>query len=89
MIKQSIAINSNYAELDYNTPGDYVKISRLLLLFNIESVRQIDEEAQRFPFDKFKEKGAWSLEHIHAQQSEGMKKREEWKEWLRLHRHSI
>ncbi len=89
MIKQSIAINSNYAELDYNTPGDYVKISRLLLLFNIESVRQIDEEAQRFPFDKFKEKGAWSLEHIHAQQSEGMKKQEEWKEWLRLHRHSI
>ncbi|MDE5699038.1 MAG: DUF262 domain-containing protein, partial [Lachnospiraceae bacterium] len=89
LIKQSIAINSNYAELDYNTPGDYVKISRLLLLFNIESVRQIDEEAQRFPFDKFKEKGAWSLEHIHAQQSEGMKKQEEWKEWLRLHRHSI
>lgn len=89
IIKQSIAINSNYAELDYNTPGDYGKISRLLLLFNIESVRQIDEEAQRFPFDKFKEKGAWSLEHIHAQQSEGMKKQEEWKEWLRLHRHSI
>lgn len=89
MIKQSIDINSNYAELDYNIPGDYIKISRLLLLFNIESVRQIDEEAQRFPFDKFKEKGAWSLEHIHAQQSEGMKKQEEWKEWLRLHRHSI
>lgn len=29
------------------------------------------------------------MEHIHAQQSEGMQKQGEWKEWLRLHLTSI
>lgn len=27
----------------------------------------------------------WSLEHIHAQQSESMRKQEEWKIWLKSH----
>lgn len=88
-IKDSIKIGCNYSELSYEKIGDYTKIRRLLLLFNVESIRQIDEQAQRFPFDKYKEKDSWSLEHIHAQHSEGMKKQEEWKEWLRLHIGSV
>lgn len=51
------------------------------------------EDAQRFPFDQFKHhKGSnvtWSLEHIHAQQSEGMKTQDVWKKWLELHIPSI
>ena len=89
LIKKSIDIDKNYAELSYDKAGDYAKISRLLLLFNVESVRQIDAKAQRFPFDKYKDKASWSLEHIHAQQSEGMRRQEEWKEWLRLHIRSV
>ena len=89
LIKNSIALDRNYAELSYDKSGDYAKISRLLLLFNVESVRQIDAKAQRFPFDKFKNKASWSLEHIHAQQSEGMRRQEEWKEWLKLHLRSV
>ena len=89
LIKKSIDINKNYTELSYEKTGDYAKISRLLLLFNVESVRQIDAKAQRFPFDKYKDKASWSLEHIHAQQSEGMRRQEEWKEWLRLHIRSV
>lgn len=89
LIKKSIDIDKNYAELSYEKTGDYAKISRLLLLFNVESVRQIDAKAQRFPFDKYKDKASWSLEHIHAQQSEGMRRQEEWKEWLRLHIRSV
>lgn len=89
LIKKSIDIDKNYAELSYDKSGDYAKISRLLLLFNVESVRQIDAKAQRFPFDKYKDKAAWSLEHIHAQQSKGMRRQEEWKEWLRLHIRSV
>lgn len=89
LIKKSIDINKNYAELSYEKAGDYAKICRLLLLFNVESVRQIDAKAQRFPFDKYKDKASWSLEHIHAQQSEGMRRQEEWKEWLRLHIRSV
>jgi hypothetical protein len=72
---------------------DYKRISTLLLLFNVESVRKTDGQAQRFPFDKFKRNKnnnvTWSLEHIHAQQSEGMKTQEVWKKWLELHLESI
>lgn len=92
-IRESIDIEKNYGELSYDKPNEYTQISKLLLLFNVESVRQNGERTQWFPFDKFKYadngKVAWSLEHIHAQQSEGMKKQEEWKEWLELHLSSV
>jgi hypothetical protein len=94
-IMQSIKLkkSANYGDLSYDKKQDYDHISKLLLLFNVESVRQNGEETQWFPFDKFKfEKGnkvTWSLEHIHAQQSEGMRTQDAWKEWLRLHQSSI
>ena len=92
-IKKSIALNTSYSELSYEKPADYTRISKLLLLFNVESVRQNGEQTHWFPFEKFKyqktSKVTWSLEHIHAQQSEGMHKQENWKEWLRLHLPSI
>ena len=92
-IRKSIAINGNYSELSYEKQLDYKRISRLLLLFNVESVRQNGENSQWFPFDKFKySKGnqvTWSLEHIHAQQSEGMRTQEVWKEWLVRHIPSV
>ncbi len=93
LIKKSVAISGNYSELSYEKNLDRNHISTLLLLFNVESVRKTDGHAQRFPFDKFKRnKGnnvTWSLEHIHAQQSEGMKTQEVWKKWLELHMPSI
>ena len=92
-IRESIAIQGNYEDLSYEKPLDYKRISTLLLLFNVESVRLNGEHTQWFPFDRFKfdEKGkvAWSLEHIHAQQSEGLRTQEMWKEWLGLHIPSI
>lgn len=92
-IKESIKISGNYAELSYTKTDDYKRISRLLLLFNVESVRQNGEHTQWFPFNKFKYNHGntvfWSLEHIHAQQSEGMRTQEVWKEWIRLHIPSI
>lgn len=92
-IKESICISTNYSELSYEKTADYAKISKLLLLFNVESVRQNGDQTNWFPFEKFKfqktGKVSWSLEHIHAQQSEGMKKQDDWKEWLRLHLPSI
>lgn len=92
-IRESIAIQGNYADLSYEKPLDYKRISTLLLLFNVESVRLNGEHTQWFPFDKFKfdKKGkvAWSLEHIHAQQSEGLRTQEMWKEWLGLHIPSV
>ena len=92
-IKNSIKIGKNYADLSYENTEDQKKIKRLLLLFNVESVRNSGEHSQRFPFDKYKngKDGSviWSLEHIHAQQSEGLSTQKMWQEWLKLHIPSI
>lgn len=92
-IKNSIKIGKNYADLSYENTEDQKKIKKLLLLFNVESVCNSDEHSQRFPFDKYKNgedgKVVWSLEHIHAQQSEGLSTQKMWKEWLELHIKSV
>lgn len=92
-IKNSIDITGNYSELSYENSLDRKKITTLLLLFNVESVRRNGEHTQWFPFDKHKfgknGKVVWSLEHIHAQQSEGLRTQEMWKEWLTLHIPSV
>lgn len=93
LIKKSIAIQGNYADLSYEKALDYKRISKLLLLFNVESVRKNGAQTQWFPFSKFKyqykNKTKWSLEHIHAQQSEGLRTEESWREWLRIHIPSV
>lgn len=71
----------------YDSASDQEKIHKLLLLFNVESVRR-QEDMQRFPFFHFKSK-VWSLEHIHAQHSEGMRTQEKWKLWLEYHLKSL
>ncbi len=92
-IKESIKIKGNYSDLSYEKPADQKKITTLLLLFNVESVRGNGEHSQWFPFDKYKYdksgKVTWSLEHIHAQQSEGLRTQEMWKEWILLHIPSV
>ncbi len=92
-IRDSIKIKGNYSELSYEKPVDQKKISTLLLLFNVESVRRNGEHSQWFPFDKYKfgnsGKVTWSLEHIHAQHSEGLRTQEMWKEWLSVHIPSV
>lgn len=91
-IKKSMEISRNYAELSYNIKSQYESLKRLLLLFNTETVRKLEEHSQRFPFYKFKlhEKDKkWSLEHIHAQESQGLRKESEWREWIELHLNSL
>lgn len=92
-IRESIKIKGNYSDLSYEKLQDQKKITALLLLFNVESVRRNGEHSQWFPFDKHKfgkeGKVTWSLEHIHAQQSEGLRTQEMWKEWLVLHLPSV
>lgn len=97
LIKKTISLNrqngsrskTNYSELSYAIASDYRLITRLLLLFNIESVRRNGEHTEWFPFDKFKDddgnKVKWSLEHIHAQHTEGLRTVKEQQEWLKLH----
>jgi hypothetical protein len=88
LIANSIDFKKDYCELSYDNKTDYGFIEKLLLLFNVETIRQKSDETMRFPFDKHKQED-WSLEHIHAQQSQGMNKREQWVEWLTLHKNSL
>lgn len=85
-IRESINYKKNYNNLDYE--HDYDDIKNLLLLFNVESVRQIDDRKRRFPFGRHKIEN-WSLEHIHAQHSEGLQTNEKRKEWLKAHVKSL
>lgn len=89
MIKKTVDIKDrNYGELSYENTTDYNAISKLLLLFNVLSTENNGEQSEWFAFDKFKSSN-WSLEHIHAQQSQGMKTEAQWKEWVRLHIPSV
>ena len=88
LIAQSINFPKEYSDLSYENKTDYGFIERLLLLFNVETIRKKSDETMRFPFDKHKQED-WSLEHIHAQQSQGLNKREQWVEWLNLHKSSL
>jgi uncharacterized protein with ParB-like and HNH nuclease domain len=88
LIAESIDFKKDYGELSYENKTDYGLIEKLLLLFNVETIRQKSDETMRFPFDKHKQEN-WSLEHIHAQQSQGLNKKEQWVEWLNLHKESL
>jgi uncharacterized protein with ParB-like and HNH nuclease domain len=88
LIADSIDFKKEYSDLAYNNKTDYGFIEKLLLLFNVETIRQKSDETIRFHFDKHKQED-WSLEHIHAQQSQGLNTREQWVEWLNLHSKSL
>ena len=83
-------INFDIENLSYEKYGDYKNIDRALLLFNIESIRCNPNIAEFYPF-KFHKNVDWSIEHIHAQNSEGIDKTKKapWLTWLRHHKDVI
>ena len=86
-IKESLKSIKPLEELNYDE--DSKDIHKILLLFNIISMMDIEDESVRFPFDKYKENGTqWSLEHIHAQNAE-LNTNEEQIEWLKLHHSAV
>lgn len=94
LIRASIKLESgeNYSDWTYDNDAD--KIRRLLLLFNVESVQRNGEQSLWFPFDKYKfggkGKNSWSLEYIHAVNSQGIgTNQEQWRKWLELHKKSL
>lgn len=85
-IRESIALPPDKTYDDLNYENGRPQIETLLLLFNVESVRTLDDGKQWFPFDKHKEANTnWSLEHIHAQQSKGLDTNEKIRIWLQDH----
>lgn len=77
----------DYEDLSFEEHKEY--IHTLLLLFNVETIRQKGDENNRFPFERYKNEGTWSLEHIHAQNSESLKTNQEWRDWLVWHSRSL
>lgn len=90
-IRNSISKAVNIKSLLYSNPEQKKLIERLLLLMNIETERTVAGEARRFPFELYKfnykngKKVKWSLEHIHAQHSEGLNTNQKRLEWLKAH----
>ena len=89
LIAESITWRTNdkdsYWDLDYHK--DYNRICRILLLFNVQSIISY-RVRQRFPFNEYNNE-KWSIEHIHAQNSEGLKTVELQLEWLQKHLPSL
>lgn len=70
--------NVNLGEVEYN--GRYVR--EILLLHNIQTMLNNENETNRFPFDRYK-KESWDVEHIHAIATEVNVKIEKQVEWLK------
>ncbi|MCH5217667.1 MAG: DUF262 domain-containing protein [Muribaculaceae bacterium] len=84
MIRDSIELMDR-EELDVlSYTADNEKIRNVLLLFNVETERRMDEKKRRFPFDKHKD-SFWSLEHIHAQHSVGLETNDKIHTWIKAH----
>ncbi|MDE6443008.1 MAG: DUF262 domain-containing protein [Muribaculaceae bacterium] len=84
-IRRSISLGGRELE-DLTYATDYILISKILLLFNIMTLQQGNDKSRRYSFRRHKNiKGGWSLEHIHAQNSQGLNKAKEWKSWIHNH----
>ncbi len=68
-IKRKLEKIGDIGALDYN--DDAENINTVLLLFNVLTVMNKCNAYSRFRFDEY-QKNEWSLEHIHAQNAEGI-----------------
>jgi hypothetical protein len=82
------SLNLSRQDVEELTYDRWDACSRLLLLFNVETVRRLQNSSERYPFDAHKTE-QWTLEHIHAQNAEQLNKKEQWQEWLREHRRAL
>jgi uncharacterized protein with ParB-like and HNH nuclease domain len=60
---------------------DTILIKKILLLFNIATTLKQQNHEARFPFYAYV-KDKWSIEHIHAQNTEGLRTKEQWQAWI-------
>lgn len=69
--------NVNLEEVEYKGPF----VREILLLHNIQTMLNKENETNRFPFDRYK-KESWDVEHIHAIATKVKVKKENQAEWL-------
>lgn len=80
------SIHANWETLSYAKTNQHTDITKVLLLVNIELTLQNSYSQDFFPFEQYK-RITKSLEHIHAQNIEGINQnnKTEWKLWLNAH----
>jgi len=74
-------IKSHFGEVDFNEIGyddNYDKAKKILLLFNV--ITTMNGGFNKFSFDRI---SSWSIEHIHAQQSEEITKEKDKRQLLK------
>lgn len=76
-------------ELNYRDDVKRQKAERLLLLANVETVHRQRNSSERYPFHTHKSVVTWSLEHIHAQNSDVLTTAEQWAAWLKEHAQAL
>lgn len=81
---KKIASKKQVDKLEYEK--DNAQLINVLLLHNIITTINSDDTSLRFPFNKYKDKknGGWSLEHIHAQNSDNITEIDDFEEWLKV-----
>lgn len=89
MIKTKLALTDTaLTGLSYESAAGRAKATQALLLMNVETIRKMQHSSERYSF-RAHAAGAWSLEHIHAQNAEALNTAEQWTSWLRLHREAL
>ncbi len=84
-LNKTILSNVNFDLEKLSYKENYEEIQRLLILYNVETVRKL-ESLEYYPFHLHKEKN-WTLEHIHAQNSDYLSKDDQnsWYIWIDEH----
>lgn len=92
-IKQSIKLPTGvdtFRAVSYKESGHAVFIHRLLTLYNVLLTDNVKDHNIRYSFyDHNNVAGGWSLEHIHAQNSDSINNVEGWSAWVESHLDSV
>lgn len=75
-------------EEDINKRNDKPLITKILFLHNVVATQRADKEKAKFPFNLYKQtkkNERWSLEHIHARNSNAISNPEHQENWLTEH----
>lgn len=74
----------SFKELCYGNDQSNDQIIKVLTLYNVMLADELQDTGIRYPFHLHNASGhgGWSLEHVHAQNSEELKGVTEWKTWV-------
>lgn len=75
----------SFKDLSYDTDPNHKQIIKVLTLYNVMLADELQDTGIRYPFHLHNadDHGGWSLEHVHAQNSEDLKGVTEWKTWVK------